>query len=125
MAKSKSRIRSVTVDHAGHVPGWSRYGVLVCNLANPRTPVQAFASKDAAERWGKAIARLIPPDRADGGTGAPQWWVLVVAFDHGRYVTGTRYVQRHWHCYRSFDPGAVMAKDHPILAGYGVTEGCS
>lgn len=122
-------VRSVTVSEPQYVPRWARFAVVVCHafyaVPTPpvETPSQAFSCRADAERWGAAIAKLLPGGRADGGTGAPLWWVLVVALDNGRSSYGSGRVRRNWHCYRAHDPGGGCVKNHPILAGYGVAEG--
>lgn len=120
-------VRSVTIYDGAPVPSWARYTVLVCCIrAGIRTPTQAFSSRRAAESWARTVASEIPTARTDDNPcNGPQWWILVCALDAGRYLAGSRFIERGRHCYLAIDPGGVVVKNHPILSGYGVTTGAA
>lgn len=113
----RRKVRSST--RIGNEPTapWAAYAVTLCSLTVHTAPDQLFSSRAAAEAWARTVARALPRD-INPDSGAPRWWVLVYALPpRGR--PGIDGMLAMGHCYMSLDPGGIVVKHHPILAGYG------
>lgn len=74
-----------------------------------------FASRSRAESFARAIAKRLPPMRADRN---PVSWVLVSALASNRPEDRNLGRGTYRHCYLCFDPGAVVVKHHEIPRGF-------